>query len=64
MQHGSLAEGGHDCDENDHDHVNGDDHNGYDAYVHDDVDHADVVDDTRCNESRRMSMVCEMPEWR
>ena len=54
MQHGFLAEGVHDCD-------GGDD---YDVSVHDDVDHADVLDDPRCNDSRRMSMVCEMPEWR
>ena len=47
MQHGFLPEGGHDCDEND---------------VEVDL-HVDNVVDPRCNDSRRMSMVCVMPEW-
>ena len=58
MQHGFQEKG--DFSDNDED-VNVHDEDADDVVDKDDgVDSSDV---TRCNDSTRMAMVCEMPEW-
>ena len=53
MQHGFQKKGDYNFSDND---VGKDD-------VDDEEDGGDVHDVTRCNDSTRMAMVCEMPEW-